>query len=273
MQTTALDTWEELEDFLNKIDNDYRKSKTDPNRKFGSYSEPLFRGQADANWTLSTTLERATNDTFSLDRYYRDAGAAHRYLSGFNAQKWKFEKIEKFTYETFRHSPLPSYGFLAYLRHHGFPSPLLDWTASPYVALFFAFGNPLPKGTERVALFCYQEHVGQGKAYSSDQPGIQIMGPWESTHPRHHLQQCWYSICFQEKENGTLFFVPHEKGFSPTTPHVVRQDVLTKVTLPVSLRPHVLYKLMRMNVTPYSIFQSEDALVQTAAFRIFNDLS
>jgi hypothetical protein len=270
MQTTDLDTWEQLEDFLNQIDNEYRKNKTDPNLKFKS-SQPLFRGQANANWTLSTTLERATNDTFSLDRYHRYAGAAHRYLSGFNAQRWEFEEVKKFTHETFLYS-LPSYGFLAYLRHHGFPSPLLDWTASPYVALFFAFGNHLPKEIERVALFCYQEDVGQGKAYSSDLPGIQIMGPWASTHPRHHLQQCWYSICFQE-ENSDIILVSHEKGFSPMTPHVVRQDVLTKVTLPVSLRSHILSKLMRMNVTPYSIFQSEDALVQTAAFRIFNDLS
>lgn len=34
-----------------------------------------------------------------------------------------------------------SYGFMTRLRHHGFPSPLLDWPQSPYIAAFFAFNK------------------------------------------------------------------------------------------------------------------------------------
>jgi FRG domain len=34
---------------------------------------------------------------------------------------------------------LPAYDLLIYTRHHGFPSPLLDWTRSAYIAAFFTF--------------------------------------------------------------------------------------------------------------------------------------
>jgi hypothetical protein len=34
-----------------------------------------------------------------------------------------------------------SYDFMTRLRHHGFPSPLLDWPQSPYTAAFFAFNK------------------------------------------------------------------------------------------------------------------------------------
>jgi hypothetical protein len=41
-----------------------------------------------------------------------------------------------------------------------------------------------------------------------------------------------------------------------------------KFTLPRALRSEVIFELNRMNINPYSVYQSEDALVRTLGNRV-----
>jgi len=267
MDELHLNSWSELQDHLTQIEQIYQERKANRSPFSGHISPLLFRGQANAKWSLSTTLERSCRPITSVKKYVQTTSSAQRFLSGFNAKIQTTETLEPPTMDELKCGNIPNYGFLAYLRHHGFPSPLLDWSESPYVALFFAFRNASIAGAERVALFYFQEYLGESK--SIVEPFIHVLGPWTSAHPRHHLQQCNYTLCIDSDGDGNPIFANHEEIMTRKEDPARRQDRLVKLTLPTSEAATARRNLSRFNVTPYSLFQSEDSLIETVADRLF----
>jgi hypothetical protein len=235
----------------------------------------LFRGLGNGCWGLETTLERSypnerCDETLSLLKYYRKALAAKPALETFSGRRWdRLPDLEAFGKNLKEHRSAwlddklrdqnEIYEYLVYLRHQGFPSPLLDWTASPYVAAFFAF-DTVPENVDRVCVYA----LGRGGGGSYDQH-CYILGPYMRTHQRHFLQQSWYSMCVRSDPDGEDYvFRRQEPAFRDDLGPAER---LLKLTIPSKERQTVLQHLVLMYINPFSLFGSEDSLVRTVARR------
>lgn len=260
-QQFDLDTWEEFESHLARLAQSLHAAKT-----FGSASELLYRGQSSFGWRLETTLERERTKIDTISEYFRFLSGAKPQLETFTGKKWPDidlraiqETYEK--YDSLFLAQFPAYELCVYARHLGFPSFLLDWTRSPYIAAFFAFKNPT---ADRVAIWIYQEYIGQGKSGSSNEPQLKGLGPYVTSHPRHFLQQGEYTLAAQYND-GKWYIAGHHQVFELGREN---QDRLLKFTLPRDERDKVLKKLDQFNINSYSLMQSEDALLETIAFRL-----
>jgi FRG domain len=248
------------------------------------YLKPLFRGQSDHRWALETTLERFLGSEgfdsrcCSFENYWRILRAIKPaiysladYRPNWDWDDEKFEHIawEKFNAKNVGHTP-PCYEFMIYVRHHSFPTPLLDWTRSPYVAAHFAF-NGAKEDTD-VAIYEYQESTHGVKAGSSGTPQIILMGPYAETHERHHLQQCSYTLCVKDttKKQDRFVYQSHEGvDFGDSIADKLYQDLLTKYIIPSSEREKALYDLRLMNINSFSLMGNEEGLMAYLAEKEF----
>lgn len=109
--------------------------------------------------------------------------------------------IEKGHRKIFDH-PL-GYDFMVYLRHFGFPSPLLDWTENPYIAAYFAYSDTK---SDNVAIYIYQQS-NDSSMISENNSTVIHLGKYIDTHQRHTFQQAQYTVCksAQTDENCSGF--------------------------------------------------------------------
>lgn len=115
----------------------------------------IYRGHSDSSYTLQTSFHR--HGRRDLNRYSEsDVPELSINISATIGRSFSLNSPEE-------------HGALLYLaQHHGYPTPLIDWTESPYVAAYFAFRE----------LNKYEEQEGVVRIYQFDKD------LWHTQHSR-----------------------------------------------------------------------------------------
>lgn len=107
-----------------------------------------FRGHSNSGWKLETTLSRFVNE---IQLHYPEHGVnkERTLLTNLCLQRLH----EEFRNNLITNNDLPQdrvekIDIWQYGQHFGLPSPLLDWTHSPFIALFFAISEPAMNNDE-----------------------------------------------------------------------------------------------------------------------------
>lgn len=264
-----LSNWNDFELRLRELNDERQQLKKNSNS--GYVSNLLFRGQPNADWPLTTTLERYAflkPDLLSASNYYRCICAAKPQIETYTGRRWAIDQPPQYNDRlrdrSFVHKWFEGqiYEYMVFLRHHGFPSPLLDWSLSPYLAAFFAFRDAAP-GAKQVAVYAFLEYAGKGKTGAGGVPKISDLGQYVTSHRRHFIQQSEYTVCTVDSRDE-IFFSSHQAAFEKSE---IGQDILWKITLPISQRLEILRILDLHNINSLSLFGSDEGLMETVAFR------
>lgn len=227
----------------------------------------IFRGHASAAWNLSSSFERS--DLFSIH----------------NVEKTILKRFQQASIliEDQGEKPASLLDWFALIQHYGTPTRLIDFTVSPYVAAFFAFRETANDSSEDVAIWCLNKvRYYQGAIYYLERNNIEVSDllstdyifgekvfsriydkdqldcvmPFEVQRPnrRYLAQQAVF-----------LFPLNIDRPFVDQLEFVAYQEDhrLTKITLPKTERNRALRDLLKMNVSPATLFPGIEGYAQT----------
>jgi len=213
----------------------------------------LFRGQQKP-WSLCTSFHR--RGRYRMSEFTRkDVKQLHQRLSAITSHYFDLTV------------PDQNGAFFNLLQHHGYPTPLLDWSHSPYVAAFFAFRDrPIAyNGDEVVWIYVFnnqewQKQYRQIKNLDPPYPHLSVMEFIAIDNPRIVPQQAVTTVSNLHDIEGYILEKENETGI----------HFLEAIDIPANEREVAMQDLRFMGITAGSMFPSIDGVCEELRERNFD---
>ena len=225
----------------------WEEFKAKANAQLDKRQSYIYRGQANSKWYLSTTIHRTgmlTTQQDFLDYF--------EYLMPF-----VLEPIE--AWDGSRRDikdPNVLAEFLSFLQNNGFPTPLLDWTFSPYIAAYFAFEaiNHFSPQFDKVAIYSFNnlewvKDYKQSLDWTVKEAHVSHLTPTYRGNTKQMLQQGTYLFTNQKNVENHIIKLEKRKG-----------QYLTKYEISVKEKAKVFKELNAMNITAMLLAPSMESV-------------
>lgn len=212
----------------------------------------IYRGQP-APYRLRTSFHRTRRS--DLHEYVMiDIPALHRGLSARTSHYFNLS------------DPSQNGAFYNLIQHHGYPTPLLDWTYSPYVAAYFAFRQSTRSESHHDVVRVYLlDKMGWTSKYrqiqqlSHARPHFSLLEPVAIENERIIPQQALSSLTNVDDIESYISSMENSPGEFLRAIDITRDD-----------RERALWELSMMGITAGSMFPGLDGACEELRSRFFD---